>query len=92
MSADNTIVILGTLRDNKKVYRVAHIGNIDNLDYYKEHQYYNFGWYLFTEFGDCVVYDDINMAQEVAHLEYDLCSYVEYGVVLIDLDIIFPGD
>lgn len=95
MSADNIIVILGTFKDRtfkERVYRVAHICAIDNLYYYQENEYYNLGWYLHSEFGDCIVYDNLEKATEVAFLEYDMCSYVEYGVTTINLDIIFPGD
>lgn len=99
MSADNGIYIISSWRTFKggdgvyenhqekhKVYRVAHVQAIDNLDWYAINQPDNFGAYVYETWKNSPVF----MTKEEAHItaghildDIDVC---EYGIRDIDLD------
>ena len=104
MSADNTIVVLGTVSEYKqegswrhrvpkyKVYRVAEVQAWDNFEWYKENQPYNLGYYLWSEFKDCIVYDSLEHAVGIAELLQEQTDFVEYGIQVVNTEYVFPGD
>jgi len=106
MSADNGIYILVTKRtrtqkngvvynDGKEhlVYRVAHAAAIDNFDWYKEHQIYNFGAYMKDVWGKSEIYETEADALKAANQLKKEYHYVEYGICTIDAsDVVFYGD
>ena len=104
MSADNGIYILKTIRTRKldgfawvktepyPVYRVAHVGAIDNFDWYKENQSYNLGAYMKDIWGNSPVYE--NKAEALGYasqMEKDI-RILEYGISTIETDYVFYGD
>ncbi len=106
MSADNTIIILGTysqwdkqpngMRNNlfkaRKVYRVAHVQGWDQLEYLKQHQPYNVGAYLLQCFKDSKIHEDLKEAMYAANDLLLTIGYVEYGIQVLDTDYILYGD
>ena len=104
MSADNTIVVLGTVSEYKqegpwrlrvpkyKVYRVAHVQAWDNFDWYKENQPYNLGHYLWSEFKGSKVYRSRDRALDAAGRLLECFGYVEYGIQAVETEYVFPGD
>lgn len=105
MSADNTIVILGTVTNwkkhpsgfmekipTKKVYRVTHVHAWDNYDYYLNNEIYNLGCYLNLVFEHSPVFDNLDEATSYAWKLHDEIGYVEYGVQLLETDYVFFGD
>lgn len=104
MSADNGVYILVTTRHSKqegtqwvacepyKVYRVAMVQAIDNLDYYKEKEPHNLGAYMQDIWGTSPVYQDKDQAILAAHKIADSIDVLEYGVSIIDTNLKFYGD
>lgn len=105
MSADNTIVVLGTKRTftqegniyyNHKpehmVYRVGHVGAWDNFDYYQRKQPYNLGAYLLDIFGKSKVFLDKQEALAYAYELESSIGYVEYGIQVEEMDLFFYGE
>ena len=80
--------IWGASNQNHEVYRVGKVFSIDNFEYFKTQQNYNFGAYLYQVFKDSPVFYSEETAQEHAKtLNTEISPYV------IDLeDIIFFGD
>ena len=104
MSADNTIIVLGTKSSWKRegltnyrvpertVYRVGHVQAWDNYDWYCENQPYNLGAYLHSIFKDCIVHEDRQQAMNLAYKMQELIGYVEYGIQVVETDLVFYGD
>lgn len=105
MSANNAIIILGTVKnfrtdsdgidhhsDPYKVYRVAHVLDWENYNWYKENQVYNLGYFLYYNFHHSIPYENINDAVNRANNLYNLIGNVEYGVIIEDTEYMFPGD
>ena len=104
MSADNTIVVLGTVSEwvtdgamitrapKHEVYRVAHLQAWDNFEWYKEKQQYNLGHYLWCCFRESAVYTDKASALIAAERLYNEIGYVEYGIQIVDTEYEFPTD
>lgn len=105
MSADNTIVVLGTKRTfiqegnvyynhgpEHMVYRVAHVQAWDNFDYYQREQHYNLGAYLIDTFGESKVFLDKQEALTYAYELESSIGYVEYGIQVEDTDLFFYGE
>ena len=96
MSADNGIYILKTTDMMKHeepwsrnvgpiaAYRVAHAQAIDNFDYYKYNQHYNFGAYLLSVWRDSKVFYDEGEAYKVAQEMSKDFYILEYGISEID--------
>lgn len=107
MSADNGVYILRTIRRRKFangawtaapehfVYRVAYAGAIDNFFHYKETDPSNLGAYLLDIWGKSRVYENKQEASDAAYAmlgELEKTMYVEYGVGMIEADIVFYKD
>ena len=103
ISNDNTIVILSAVKTSRvvgalsahikhKVYRVAHISEFDNYEYYVKNQPYNLGYYLSLHFSKSVVYDSLEKAMEIAKKRELQIGYVKHGIVIKDTDMFYPGD
>lgn len=87
MSADNTIVVLGTLGVNRiRQYRVAHVQAWDNFDYYKNNEPEKVHEYLGDIFGKCKVHESLREAEAEAHELLKKISYVEYGIIVEETD------
>jgi hypothetical protein len=104
MSADNGVYVLKTIRtrrfdgagwvkaDPYPVYRVAEAGAIDNFNYYKEKEPHNLGAYMLDVWGNSPVFEDKGEALSYAHSIEERLYLCEYGVSVIDTDLIIYGD
>lgn len=108
MSADNGVYIIQTVRkfieespgcfvkaysDSIPIWRVAHIGAIDNYDYYRVNEPYNSGAYIY----DCFKSSPVFLCEEDALVyAFNLNKKIqtEYGVSHLELpdDFVFYGD
>lgn len=102
MSADNTIVVLGTLAANvkarepivgKRVYRVSHVQAWDSFQWYQDNAPDEIEDYLHDVFDGCKPYLSREAAMEKAlNLADDLAKQglpLEYGIICKDVDIVF---
>lgn len=104
MSADNTIIILGTKSKwkhkgdtsyqvpERKVYRVAHVQTWDNYYWYQENEPYNVGAFLYSVFKHSVVHESLEDANNEAFELYNNVGYVEYGIQVVETDYVFYSD
>ncbi len=107
MSSDNGVYILRTLRTRKEtqkgvwsksepysVWRVAHVGAIDNFDWYLNNATYNLGAYMKDIWGNSPVFESEDEAITYANILAKDIEPLEYGVSVINVpyDMIFYGD
>ena len=101
MSADNGIYVLKSRSKFKEtspgfferqddyidIWRVAHVQGIDNLDWFKEHQPWNVGAYLYFVFeGQSKIYYSREEAWDKAISMAEACEILEYGICSLNLD------
>lgn len=90
MSADNTIVVLQTIgQDRRPEYRVAHVQAAENIMYHYNRTFRD--WYVKSEFGTCRVYRNLAAALRRADWLLAAQHYVEYGIDKINTRRKFPG-
>lgn len=104
MSADNTIIVLGTWKGRestgndyefhapKKVYRVSHVGAWDKFKWYQQNQPENIGAYLAATFSANLRYNNLQDAMYVANTYLKMIGYVEYGIQVVETNYTFFGD
>ena len=84
MSADNTIVVLTSPKDDGFEYRVLHCQAFENIYWNNEKQEYDYDEpyapTLIDYFGKCNVIKDYVEAMKIADALYVEMGYVEYGI------------
>lgn len=88
MSADNTIVILKSPKDDDFEYRVLHCQGVDNIYWNDEKEDYDDEPYapnLIEYFQACDVMNNETDAFKIACDMDQRVSYVEYGIRVINL-------
>jgi hypothetical protein len=65
-------------------YRVAHVQNFEDYDWFAKDQPYNVGAWLYNNFKDSPIFTNKDDALVYAREMYHEIEYVEYGISFLD--------